>query len=272
MTADAAEKWLEENAIRCERFELRISPHTCQTYQREWPIRCQGCAVAGVTGPLPVAEAPKGWRRGVRIKAKHGTSPYPTHYQPKGDEVVAKIALCACGCGKKGKILARGLLASCYEKARKEGKRDQFPTTIKTAGHLPAAGKMAGAAPSVGEMLAPEMDPGLNDPPLIESPRAAEHKRLPGAGYDASVFAQALDAVLGDVRKTLLAKNAAYGDSALNPVRIFSKADPVEQLRVRIDDKLSRLIRGQDTGEDTEGDLLGYLMLLRVANRRSGHV
>lgn len=38
----------------------------------------------------------------------------------------------------------------------------------------------------------------------------------------------------------LLAKNAAYGNSALEPVRIFSKADPTEQIRVRIDDKLSR--------------------------------
>jgi len=47
-----------------------------------------------------------------------------------------------------------------------------------------------------------------------------------------------------EVERLLLAKNAAYGNSALQPVRIFSKADAVEQLRVRIDDKLSRLARG----------------------------
>lgn len=65
----------------------------------------------------------------------------------------------------------------------------------------------------------------------------------------------------------LLAKNKAYWNSALDPVRIFSKADPVEQIKVRIDDKLSRLARGDAAGEDVEQDLIGYLVLLRVARR-----
>jgi hypothetical protein len=65
----------------------------------------------------------------------------------------------------------------------------------------------------------------------------------------------------------LIEKNHAYGDSALDPVRIFSKADPVEQIKVRIDDKLSRLARGAAAGEDVERDLIGYLVLLRVARR-----
>ena len=62
-------------------------------------------------------------------------------------------------------------------------------------------------------------------------------------------------------------KNAAYGNSAIDPVRIMSKADPVEQIKVRIDDKLSRLARGADCGEDVELDLIGYLVLLRIARR-----
>ena len=62
-------------------------------------------------------------------------------------------------------------------------------------------------------------------------------------------------------------KNSAYGNSALNPVRIMSKADPIEQLKVRIDDKLSRLARGADCGEDVELDLIGYLVLLRIARK-----
>lgn len=71
------------------------------------------------------------------------------------------------------------------------------------------------------------------------------------------------------IRDLLLAKNLAYGDSALDPVRIFSQADPVEQIRVRIDDKLSRLGRGKAAGEDVEQDLLGYLVLLRIARKRA---
>ena len=77
--------------------------------------------------------------------------------------------------------------------------------------------------------------------------------------------------VLAETREMLERKNASYGDSALNPVRIFSKADASEQIKVRIDDKLSRLARGNgDLGEDVVLDLLGYLVLLRVSQKRSG--
>lgn len=72
-----------------------------------------------------------------------------------------------------------------------------------------------------------------------------------------------------DLRDLLFTKQVAYGNSALDPLRIMSKASPVEQILVRIDDKLSRLARGSAAGEDVELDLLGYLILLRVA-RHSG--
>ena len=83
-------------------------------------------------------------------------------------------------------------------------------------------------------------------------------------------FVYDLDLVLHEIRDLLVVKNSKYGDSALNPVRIFSKANSSEQIKVRIDDKLSRLARG--IGEDTEDtlcDLLGYLIMLRIANKRS---
>jgi len=65
----------------------------------------------------------------------------------------------------------------------------------------------------------------------------------------------------------LLEKNLKYGDSATNPIRVFSKASPVEQLNVRIDDKLSRIFRGDNSeeDEDVDLDLIGYLILKRVA-------
>ncbi len=70
------------------------------------------------------------------------------------------------------------------------------------------------------------------------------------------------------VCEMLLEKNRSYGDSALSPIRVFSKASPIEQLLVRIDDKLSRLARGSSAGEDVERDLIGYLILLRIARKR----
>lgn len=71
-----------------------------------------------------------------------------------------------------------------------------------------------------------------------------------------------------ELKEMLLDKNRKYGDSALNPKRIFSKADPIEQINVRIDDKLSRIKSGQiDEDEDVESDLLGYLILKNVAKK-----
>jgi hypothetical protein len=72
-----------------------------------------------------------------------------------------------------------------------------------------------------------------------------------------------------DLKELLLAKNRKYGDAALSPLRVFSKADAVEQIKVRLDDKLSRLANQQsDEDEDVLQDLLGYLILLRIAKKR----
>jgi hypothetical protein len=71
-----------------------------------------------------------------------------------------------------------------------------------------------------------------------------------------------------DLAVFLMRKNIAYGDSALSPLRAISQADPVEQIRVRMDDKLSRIIRGQAAGEDALKDLVGYWVLLQVLERR----
>lgn len=83
---------------------------------------------------------------------------------------------------------------------------------------------------------------------------------------EATSFEQSVHRVTGKIADLLIAKNKAYGDSALNPVRIFSKASRIEQLNVRIDDKISRIQRGTDFGdEDTVRDLIGYLVLRLIA-------
>jgi len=72
------------------------------------------------------------------------------------------------------------------------------------------------------------------------------------------------------IAQMLIEKNIAYGDSALDPVRVFSKSSPIEQLHVRIDDKLSRLMRGTDyIGDNDIDDLIGYLILLKVAKEKN---
>ena len=77
----------------------------------------------------------------------------------------------------------------------------------------------------------------------------------------------AIASICDEIKELLLAKNLKYGDSALNPVRVFSQASAKEQILVRIDDKLSRIKRGAgllETDEDVINDLIGYLVLLKV--------
>ena len=80
-------------------------------------------------------------------------------------------------------------------------------------------------------------------------------------------------ATCDSIRELLLDKNRKYGDSALNPVRVFSKSDSLEQIRVRMDDKLSRLRNAQsDEDEDVIADLAGYLILYMVAKMQQRRV
>lgn len=73
-------------------------------------------------------------------------------------------------------------------------------------------------------------------------------------------------AICDELKELLLEKNRKYGDSALNPVRVFSQASPLEQLKVRLDDKLSRIRNAQDDeDEDVLTDLIGYVVLYKVA-------
>jgi hypothetical protein len=74
-----------------------------------------------------------------------------------------------------------------------------------------------------------------------------------------------------EIAHLLINKNISYGDSALNPLRIFSQSDATEQLKVRIDDKLNRVMNNQGfAGDNDIDDLIGYLILLKISVDKSG--
>jgi hypothetical protein len=70
-------------------------------------------------------------------------------------------------------------------------------------------------------------------------------------------------------------KNEKYGDSVMNPLRVFyqGEEDISALIKIRMDDKLSRLARGSEGIEsdlDIYYDLIGYLTLLVVAIEKKG--
>ena len=72
--------------------------------------------------------------------------------------------------------------------------------------------------------------------------------------------------VMQEIKELLLEKNEKYGNSALEPLGVFSKLSPEEGLLIRIDDKLKRIKNGSldKDDEDVINDLIGYLVLLKV--------
>lgn len=71
------------------------------------------------------------------------------------------------------------------------------------------------------------------------------------------------------IAEMLCEKNEAYGNAVCNPIAIFSKASPLEQIQIRIDDKLARIQRSDANalGEDAVFDMIGYLILYRVYDK-----
>lgn len=79
-------------------------------------------------------------------------------------------------------------------------------------------------------------------------------------------FDEQVSEVLIEIKELLIYKNKKYGNSALEPLGVFSKLSAKEGLLVRIDDKLKRIKNGslEKDDEDVVNDLIGYLVLLKI--------
>ena len=69
------------------------------------------------------------------------------------------------------------------------------------------------------------------------------------------------------MRDLLLYKNQKYGDSALNPKKIFYKGDARNSILIRLDDKLGRIMANADATPRINdiADIIGYCTLLLIS-------
>ena len=69
------------------------------------------------------------------------------------------------------------------------------------------------------------------------------------------------------MRDLLLYKNQKYGDSALNPKKIFYKGDARNSILIRLDDKLGRIMANADATPriNDVADIIGYCTLLLIS-------
>lgn len=71
--------------------------------------------------------------------------------------------------------------------------------------------------------------------------------------------------ILEAIRQLLLVKNSRYGNSILDPMRVFCKKDKEESdIPARLDDKLSRIKNSDKIRINDVTDLIGYLVLFLI--------
>ena len=72
--------------------------------------------------------------------------------------------------------------------------------------------------------------------------------------------------IMDAMKDLLLYKNQKYGDSAINPKKIFYKGDSTNSILIRLDDKLGRIMSNTENKPRVNdvADLIGYCTLLLI--------
>lgn len=72
--------------------------------------------------------------------------------------------------------------------------------------------------------------------------------------------------IVDAIKKLLLEKNRRYGDAALNPQNIFYKGNSTQSIKIRLDDKLSRIKNNNSNLRVNDiSDIIGYCILLLIS-------
>jgi hypothetical protein len=78
---------------------------------------------------------------------------------------------------------------------------------------------------------------------------------------------QKIHEIMGAMKDLLLYKNQKYGDSAINPKKIFYKGDSTNSILIRLDDKLGRVMSNTEEKPRINDvcDIIGYCTLLLIS-------
>ena len=73
--------------------------------------------------------------------------------------------------------------------------------------------------------------------------------------------------IIDSMKELLLYKNQKYGDSAINPKKIFYKGNSTNSILIRLDDKLGRVMSNTEEKPRINDvcDIIGYCTLLLIS-------
>lgn len=85
--------------------------------------------------------------------------------------------------------------------------------------------------------------------------------------YGETPTQQKIKDILSEMTNLLLYKNQKYGDSALNPKKIFYKGDSTNSILIRLDDKIGRVMSNTEEKPRVNDvcDIIGYCTLLLIS-------
>lgn len=78
---------------------------------------------------------------------------------------------------------------------------------------------------------------------------------------------QKIHEIMAAMKDLLLYKNQKYGDSAINPKKIFYKGDSTNSILIRLDDKIGRVMSNTEEKPRINDvcDIIGYCTLLLIS-------
>ena len=157
----------------------------------------------------------------------------------------------------------------------KEKQKKALKDWIRTEGGYQPKKKL------VGEVIPPNTGSNVKVPKKIVEPtqdfktwqmaQASVMKGLMNDPYgDANPTQSKIREIIEAVKDLLLYKNQKYGDSAINPLCIFTKHiksvdTKTAAILVRIDDKISRVKNADELRVNDVADILGYCTLLLIS-------
>lgn len=84
---------------------------------------------------------------------------------------------------------------------------------------------------------------------------------------DATPTQRKIREITDAMKDLLLYKNQKYGDSAINPKKVFYKGDSTNSILIRLDDKIGRIMSNTEDKPRVNDvcDIIGYCTLLLIS-------
>lgn len=205
------EAWLAANAVWCERWNLRLSPMTCERYRTVYPLRCAGCERLGEPAKTELIMLPSG-----------GAITHRRRDQAR--ENMSKSGECK-ECGRVKTLPGRGLCGVCYNKVLAAEKAGVVTAVAQTAPVQPPPPQEPDRSAELSEK--PIFDTYANPTSTCRGAQSPRSLYIFFQGRDARLL-EALAKIATEQRRTVEAQLLCLLESALVQAGAVTQDEPLD--------------------------------------------